>query len=100
MKQYPLKYKNKIISNGNVHGIHPILLAFRDIKYGLFTYHYPICCIFQFMIETLLCEPSAYKRNEEYKLSEFKGVYVPCNHCMKRIDRLNKARKNETSKIL
>ena len=82
MKRYPLKYKGKIISLGHTDNLHPILIAFRDIKYGLFEYHYPLCCVIQFIIETLKCEPSAYKRRKEYNYI-FNGRYVPCNKCLK-----------------
>lgn len=86
MKRYPLKYKGETVAYIERH---PFYQAFLDLKYGLFIYRYPLCCIFQYVIETLKCEPSSYKRNEEYGSYNHRQTptYVPCNHCMKRIIR-------------
>ncbi len=90
MKRYPLKYKRKNV--GAWFERHPVYQAFIDIKCGIFIYKYPLCCILQYVIETLKCEPSAYKRQHEYNYI-FNGRYIPCNQCLK-------GKENETSKIL
>ena len=81
MKQYPLIYKGKIISEGR--SIHPTVYALISIVHGMY-YKYPLCCIKQFTIETLNSEPSGYKRNLHFDCSETNGTgYVPCDKCLK-----------------
>ena len=83
MKLYPLIYKGKIISKGNRR--HPFYQVYLDIKYGIFVYKYPLCCIFQYVIEILKREPPSYKRHKEYSynIDEIEYDYVPCDKCLK-----------------
>ena len=84
MKKYPLIYKDKIISKGRSPSLHPIFIAFIDLYYGLIVDKFPLCCVKQFVIETIKCEPSGYKRNQEFDCSDTNGTgFVPCDKCLK-----------------
>ncbi len=47
----------------------------RDVKLGL-DYGYPLCCVLNFTIDSLLGVPSGLSRGEAY--DEKLGSYVPC----------------------
>ena len=80
---YPLKYKGELIANS---GRHPVKCAIMDLWFGLITYKYPLCCVLQYVSETLKSEPPSYKRHKEFNFNEEElkeYEYVPCDKCLK-----------------